>query len=150
MNGAVAPAVHLLKLDEPRFCIRQAHLVNALFPECFFFQNIDYRLVPGNGIVPDTRFQGHILLHQFQHRVIAAVGYDVVKQIRFNLLFFLSQRKFPFLAFWHWVVFVQTPTVHIFLFSVLVNVTEPIPPVCTLVLAFMQNSITVVSSFFTH
>lgn len=114
------------------------------------FQNIDYRLVPGNGIVPDTRFQGHILLHQFQHRVIASVGYDVVKQIRFNLLFFLSQRKLPFLAFGHGVVFVQTPTVHIFLFSVLVNVTEPIPPVCTLVLAFMQNPIAVISSFFTH
>mgnify|MGYP006925647115 CR=1 FL=1 len=64
---------------------------------------------------------------------------------------FLSHAgKAPASPFWHWVILVQTPTVYIFLFSVLINIAEPIPPIFTLVLALSQNPITVISSFLTH
>lgn len=48
--------------------------------------------------------------------IVATVGYDTVKQIRFNLFFFLTQGRLPLLPFWHWVILVQTPTVYIFSF----------------------------------
>ena len=95
-------------------------------------------------------FQWNILFYQFQNSIVATVGYDTVKQIRFNLFFFLTQGRLPLLPFWHWVILVQTPTVYIFLFSVLINIAEPIPPIFTLVLALSQNPITVISSFLTH
>ena len=48
------------------------------------------------------------------------------------------------------VILVQTPTVHILLLTILVNISVTIPPICTLVFTFTQNPISIVSSFFTH
>ena len=81
-----------------------------------------------------------------QYSIITAVCYDTVKQIRFDLFLFLTQGRLPLLPLWHWVILVQTPTVYIFLFSVLINIAEPIPPIFTLVLALSQNPITVIFS----
>ena len=36
------------------------------------------------------------------------------------------------------------------LFAILVQIAEPIPPILALILAFSQNPIAIVSSFFTH
>ena len=93
VNRAVPSAIHLLKLDQPRLCIRQANLVNALLSKRFSVQDIDYGLISRLGVMTDTGFQRSLFLYQFNYRVIAATGNDMVKQIRLNLLFLLSQRK---------------------------------------------------------
>ena len=98
----------------------------------------------------DTGFQRSIFLYQFNYRVIAATGNDMVKQIRLNLLFLLSQRKLSLFTPGSRVILVQTPTVHILLLTILVNISVTIPPICTLVFTFTQNPISIVSSFFTH
>ena len=46
VNRAVPSAIHLLKLDQPRLCIRQANLVNALLFKRFSVQDIDTVLYP--------------------------------------------------------------------------------------------------------
>lgn len=45
INGAVPSAVHLLKLNQPCFCIRQANLVNALLAKNSFVQDVDKALM---------------------------------------------------------------------------------------------------------
>ena len=150
VNRAVPSAIHLLKLDQPRLCIRQANLVNALLSKRFSVQDIDYGLISRLGVMTDTGFQRSIFLYQFNYRVIAATGNDMVKQIRLNLLFLLSQRKLSLFTPGSRVILVQTPTVHILLLTILVNISVTIPPICTLVFTFTQNPISIVSSFFTH
>lgn len=90
MNRAIPSAVHLLKLDEPCFGIRQAHLVNAQPAERLFFQDVNHRLVGCDRIMTDANFQRHILFHQFQNRELSAVGYDVIEQVG-NLSFILQK-----------------------------------------------------------
>ena len=43
-----------------------------------------------------------------------------------------------------------TSGVLLLLFAIFIEIAEPIPPILALILAFTQNPITVVSSFFTH
>ena len=150
VNRAVSSAIHLLKLDQPRLCIRQANLVNALLSKRFSVQDIDYGLISRLGVMTDAGFQRSIFLYQFNYRVIAATGNDMVKQIRLNLLFLLSQRKFSLFTPGSRVILIQTPTVHILLFTILINISVTIPPICTLVFTFTQNPVSIVSSFFTH
>ena len=78
------------------------------------------------------------------------VGYDVIKQISFNLLFLFSQGRLSLFSLGHRIIFIQPPAVHILLFAILVQIAEPIPPILALILAFSQNPIAIVSSFFTH
>ena len=150
VNRAVPSAIHLLKLDQPRLCIRQANLVNALLFKRFSVQDIDYGLISRLGVMTDTGFQRCVFLYQFDYRIIDATGNDMVKQIRLNLLFLLSQRKLSLFTPGSQVILVQTPTVHILLLTILVNISVTIPPICTLVFTFTQNPISIVSSFFTH
>ena len=149
VNRAVPSAIHLLKLDQPRLCIRQANLVNALLSKRFSVQDIDYGLISRLGVMTDTGFsEKYIFSTNFNYRVIAATGNDMVKQIRLNLLFPSLSAKA--LAFYPWESghLVQTPTVHILLLTILVNISVTIPPICTLVFTFTQNPISIVSSFF--
>lgn len=97
VNRAVPSAIHLLKLDQPRLCIRQANLVNALLSKRFSVQDIDYGLISRLGVMTDTGFQRSIFLYQFNYRVIAATGNDMVKQIRLNLLSFSLSESSRFL-----------------------------------------------------
>ena len=150
VNGAVPSAIHLLKLDQPRLCIRQANLVNAQLSKRFFVQDIDHGLISCTGVVAHSGFQRHILFYQFNYRIIAATGNDVVKQIGLNLLFLLSPRRFSLLALGCRIVLVQMSAVYILFLAVLVNISVTIPPICTLVFAFTQNPVTIVSSFFAH
>ena len=90
VNGAVPSAIHLLKLDQPRLCIGQANLVNALLSKRFFVQDIDHGLISCTGVMAHSGFQRHILFYQFNYRIITAIGNDVVKQICLNLFFLLS------------------------------------------------------------
>ena len=66
------------------------------------------------------------------------------------LLHVLSQRKITLSALGCRIILIQKPTVHIFLFSVLINVTVAAPPICTLAFTFTQNLVSIVSSFFAH
>jgi len=150
VDGTVPSAIHLLKFDQPRLCIRQANLVNSLLSKRFFIQNVDHGLISRLGVMTDTRFQRSIFLYQFNYRVIAATGNDMVKQIRLNLLFLLSQRKLSLLIPGSRVILVQTPTVYILLLTILINISVTIPPICTLVFTFTQNPVSIVSSFFAH
>ena len=124
--------------------------VNALLSKRFSVQDIDYGLISRLGVMTNAGFQRSIFLYQFNYRVIAATGNDMVKQIRLNLLFLLSQRKLSLFTPGSRVILIQTPTVHILLFTILVNISVTIPPICTLVFTFTQNPISIVSSFFTH
>ena len=150
VNRTVPFAIHLLKLDQPCLCIRQAYLVDALLAKRIFLQNVDHGLVSGTGIVIDSGFEGNILFDQLDDRIIAAMGNDVVKQVRLDLFFLFSQRKFPFFTPGCRIILVEAPAVYPLLFTVLVNIAVPIPPVCTLVFAFAQNPVAFVSSFFAH
>lgn len=92
-------------------------------------------------------FQGHILFHQFQNRELSTVGYDVIEQISFNLLFLFSQGRLSLFPLGHRIIFIQPPAVHILLFAILVQIAKPIPPILALILAFSQNPISIVSPF---
>ena len=111
---------------------------------------IDHGLVPCAGIMADAGFQRDILLHQFKHRVFSAMGHDMVKQIRLNLPFLLSQRKLPLFPPGRRIILIQTPAVHILFFAVFINVTVAIPPICTLVFTITQNPFSIIPPFFAH
>lgn len=98
----------------------------------------------------NTGFQRHILFHQFQNRELSTVGYDVIEKISLNLLFLFSQGKLSLFSLGHRIIFIQPPAVHILLFAILVQIAEPISPILALILAFSQNPIAIVSSFFSH
>ena len=98
----------------------------------------------------DAGFQRHILFHQFQNRELSTVGYDVIEQVGFNLFFLFSQGRLSLFPLGHRIIFIQPPVVHILLFAILVQIAKPIPPILALILAFTQNPIAIVSSFFTH
>ena len=69
-------------------------------------------------------FQRHILFHQFQNRELSTVGYDVIEQIRFNLLFLFSQGRLSLFSLGHRIIFIQPPAVHILFFAILVQIDQ--------------------------
>ena len=72
---------HLAYVDLKGHVRNSAGLVSA---------DVDYRLVSCDRIMANAGFQRHILFHQFQNRELSTVGYDVIEQISFNLLFLFS------------------------------------------------------------
>ena len=148
VDGTVALAILLLQLDQPKLCVRKPHLIDPKLSEGIFLQQVGHGLVPGFGVGAHTGLDRQIFLYQFQHGVVTTLGHDVIKQICLDLPFLLTQRQFRLFAFWHPIILIQTPAVHIILLSVLVDVAVTIPPISTLVFSFVENTVAIISSFF--
>lgn len=134
MDRAV-PSPILLHLDEPCLGIRLLHPVNTHLTEIFLFEDVQNKVVIRLHVMADIDFQGQVLLHQFQHSEVSAVGNDLIEQILLDLPFLFPQGQIPYFASRRPVIFVQPPTVNEFYIAIQVFVLVGIPAVWALALS---------------
>ena len=126
------------------------NLLDRLRGKCFLFQNVNHGFISCFSGTFHASFGGNVLFDQLQHGHIAALDVDSINQILLNLSNLLPQGQVLSLASRELVRGFQSPGIQEMGFVKNIVVFVDIPSIGVLAFSVPQNSVFVISAFFTH